>query len=268
MASTHFAEPNQLATQGQRCDSMASADSPGPADTPENCFSARFFYILAGILAVCGLLAFFLDHAVSGQLAAPPHRFPFLGGDLEKLVALSEIFGHGMGVAMVVLAVFALDRVNRWRVGIVIGTASVAGLMATLMKFLLVARYRPMRFDFSQPISASFHQWFPFWHWFSMDELRETALQSFPSGHSATAAGLCVGLCFLYPHARWYFLLVAGLACFQRIAFWMHFPSDVCFGAALGMATATLLLTKARLPEAVHWCELKARQFGANRKPE
>lgn len=267
MASTHFVEPNNLASRNGSNDS-AAADSPALSETVGSRFSARFFYVLAGVLVACGLLAFFFDHAVSGQLAEPPHQFPFLGGDLKKLIALSEIFGHGMGVAMVVLAVFALDRVNRWRVGIVIGTASGAGLMATLMKFLLVARYRPMAFDFSQPISASFHQWFPFWHWFSMDELRETALQSFPSGHSATAAGLCVGLCYLYPHARWYFLLVAGLACFQRVVFWMHFPSDVCFGAAVGLVTATLMLTYGKLPQLVRWCESQAKQFRSIRQVE
>jgi len=229
-------------------------------DAKETRFPVRSFWILSAALAGCGLLSFFIDHAVSGHLAAPPHEFRFVGGDVKKLVALSEVFGHGTGVIMVVLAVFALDLANRWKVGLLLGTAFGAGLMANVAKFLGIARYRPHAFDFSLPIWDSFHQWFPFLSWFSQEELRQSALQSFPSGHSATAAGLCVGLCFLYPHARWYFLLVAGLACFQRVVFRMHFPSDVFLGASLGMATATFLLTYGRLPELVAWAELKLRK--------
>lgn len=234
-------------------------------DEKETRFPARFFFLLSAVMAVCGVLSFFIDHAISGQLATPPHEFRFVGGDLKKLVALSEVFGHGTGVIMVVLAVFALDLANRWKVGLLLGTAFGAGLMANVAKFFGIARYRPHAFDFSMPIWDSFYQWFPFMSWLSQDELRQSALQSFPSGHSATAAGLCVGLCFLYPHARWYFLLVAALACFQRVAFRMHFPSDVFLGAALGMATATFLLTYGRLPKMVSWAESK---LGKNRLTE
>ncbi|QDU76165.1 PAP2 superfamily protein [Bremerella volcania] len=232
-------------------------------DSKKALFPARFFFVLSGALVTCGMLSFFIDHAVSGQLAAPPHEFRFIEGDLKKLVALSEVFGHGTGVIMVVLAVFALDLANRWKVGLLLGTAFGAGLMANVAKFFGIARYRPHAFDFSLSIWDSFYQWFPFLGWLSQEELRQSALQSFPSGHSATAAGLCVGLCFLYPHARWYFLLVAALACFQRVAFRMHFPSDVFLGAALGMATATILLTYGRLPELVAWAESKIRKTKA-----
>lgn len=232
--------------------------SPAPLPQDKQ-FDGRFFLILAAILAVCGCLSFFIDSAISRQLAEPPHEFRFIGGDLKKLISLSEVFGHGTGVAMVVLAVFALDLQNRWKVGLLIATAFGAGLMANVAKFIGVARQRPHAFDFSQPIWDSFYQTFPFLYWFSQEELRQAAYQSFPSGHSATAAGLCVGLCYLYPHARWYFLLVTCLACFQRVAFRMHFTSDALLGAALGMATATLLLMYGRVPQMVGWAERKIR---------
>lgn len=238
----------------------ADSAPPCPATFPqEKQFDGRFFLILSAVLGVCGCLSLFVDSTISGQLAEPPHEFRFIGGDLKKLISLSEVFGHGTGVAMVVLAVFALDLQNRWKVGLLIATAFGAGLMANVAKFLGVARQRPHAFDFSQPIWDSFYQTFPFLHWFSQEELRQAAYQSFPSGHSATAAGLCVGLCYLYPHARWYFLLVAGLACFQRVAFRMHFTSDAFLGAALGMATATLLLMYGRVPQMVAWAERKIR---------
>ena len=227
--------------------------------TLEQDFDGRFYLVLSLALAIVGCSAFFVDRTISGQLAEPPHEFRYIGGDLKKLISLSEVFGHGTGVAMVVLAVFALDLQNRWKVGLLIATAAGGGMAANFAKFFGVARYRPHAFDFSQPIWDSFYQWFPFLNWFSQEELRQAALQSFPSGHSATAAGLCVGLSFLYPHARWYFFLVAALACFQRVAFRMHFTSDAFLGAALGMSTATVFLTYGRLPELVAWAESKIR---------
>ncbi len=246
----------------QEAESHYAAPCPAPnsIDAKEDRFPAHYFLILSAILAICGVLSFLIDHPISRQLSDPPHEFRFIGGDLKKLVALSEVFGHGTGVIMVVLAVFALDMANRWKAGLLLGTAFGAGMIANLAKFFGIARYRPHAFDFSLQIWDSFYQWFPFLSWLSQAELRGSALQSFPSGHSATAAGLCVGLCFLYPHARWYFLLVAALACFQRVAFRMHFPSDVFLGAALGMATATFLLTYGRLPELVKWVESKLRK--------
>ncbi|PQO25416.1 hypothetical protein C5Y96_24045 [Blastopirellula marina] len=258
--TTHHA--NAKVESPRQAESSYAAPLPAPSlmDAKVERFPARFFIVLSGVLALCGVLSLFIDHAVSGQLAAPPHEFRYIEGDLKKLIALSEVFGHGTGVIMVVLAVFALDLANRWKVGLLLGTAFGAGLMANVAKFFGIARYRPHAFDFSLSIWDSFYQWFPFMNWLSQDELRQSALQSFPSGHSATAAGLCVGLCFLYPHARWYFLLVTALACFQRVVFQMHFPSDVCLGAALGMATATFLLTYGRLPEAVAWAESKIRK--------
>lgn len=257
---THHAKAE--AGSPREAESPYALPSPSPAlmQDKEDRFPARFFVVLSVVLAICGVLSFYIDHAVSSQLAEPPHEFRYVGGDLKKLVALAEVFGHGTGVIMVVLAVFALDLANRWKVGLLLGTAFGAGLMANVVKFFGVARYRPHAFDFSLPIWDSFYQWFPFISWLSQAELRQSALQSFPSGHSATAAGLCVGLCFLYPHARWYFLLVAALACFQRVVFRMHFPSDVFLGAALGMSTATVLLTYGRLPDLVVWAESKIRK--------
>lgn len=254
-AETEFDSPRREVISHE-----SPAPSPASMAAKDRRFPARFFLILAVVLFICGLLSFFIDHAIGKQLAEPPHEFRFIGGDVKKLVALSEVFGHGTGVLLVVLAVFALDLENRWKVGLLLGTAFGAGMMANVAKFFGIARYRPHAFDFSLPIWDSFYQWFPFLTWFSQEELRGSALQSFPSGHSATAAGLCVGLCYLYPHARWYFLLLAGLACFQRVVFRMHFPSDVCLGAALGLVTATFLLTYGRLPQLVDWLEKKIRR--------
>jgi undecaprenyl-diphosphatase len=66
-------------------------------------------------------------------------------------------------------------------------------------------------------------------------------LQSFPSGHAATAAGLAVALAVLYPRGRWLFAVLAVLAALQRVEVQSHFPSDVLAGAALGCLTGALV---------------------------
>ena len=56
---------------------------------------------------------------------------------------------------------------------------------------------------------------------------------------AASAAGLAMGLAWLYPRGRVLFLLLAISAGGQRIVSGDHFASDVVWGAALGCFCAT-----------------------------
>jgi len=67
-------------------------------------------------------------------------------------------------------------------------------------------------------------------------------LMSFPSGHSAVAAGLATALAWKYPHGTLTFGLLAAAAGLQRVASSAHYPSDVAFGAAIGVAVAAICL--------------------------
>ncbi len=87
---------------------------------------------------------------------------------------------------------------------------------------MLVARTRPLAFDFHHDVWATFGRWLP----------ATSVAQSFPSGHTATAAGLALGLAAMYPKGRWLFLLLAVLVGCQRIECGAHFLSDVLCGAA------------------------------------
>ena len=66
-------------------------------------------------------------------------------------------------------------------------------------------------------------------------------LQSFPSGHTATAVGLTVGLIRLYPHGRHLFVALAVLAASQRMAASAHYLSDTVAGAAIGLFFAAVV---------------------------
>ncbi|HBE71417.1 MAG TPA: hypothetical protein DDW52_25000 [Planctomycetaceae bacterium] len=71
--------------------------------------------------------------------------------------------------------------------------------------------------------------------------------RSFPSGHSATAWGLAIGLCLAFPRASGVLVFVATLASIQRISSGAHYPSDVLAGAAIACFWATVILWCTRL---------------------
>ncbi len=159
-----------------------------------------------------------------------------LPGDLRKGLNLVEAFSHGIGVALICVAVFVLDRARRrflWRLA---ACPLIAGIMGNLGK-CLIARARPSAFDLSQPIMESFGTWLPFLFLADWDH----PWQSFPSGHTATAAGFAVGLTWMYPHGRVLFVALTVLAAMQRMAESAHYLSDTLGGAAVGLFAATLI---------------------------
>jgi membrane-associated phospholipid phosphatase len=159
-----------------------------------------------------------------------------LPGDIRKGLNLMEAYAHGIGVGLICLTVFVLDRSRRkyiWR----LAACPIAGGLMGLLAKRLIARSRPMRFDLSQPIGESFGAWLPSWNVPGWDH----PLQSFPSGHVATAVGLTVALVRFYPHGRPLFIAFAVLAACQRMGSSAHFLSDTLAGAAVGLFFAAMV---------------------------
>jgi membrane-associated phospholipid phosphatase len=204
--------------------------------------SLRTAGVLAVSLVIAGIAALAIDLPVAeGHLAdklglASPFRMP---GDLRKAIHLCEVFGHGIGAGLILLAVYFLDPVGRPRIPRMVACVLGAGLTADAIK-MLVARARPhalvdQHIDFSQTtVFETFGPLLPLW-------TEGHAGQSFPSAHAATAAGLAVALAWRYPHGRWVFAAFALLAGYQRVVAGAHFVSDVCWGLAAGLAVATLI---------------------------
>jgi len=163
-----------------------------------------------------------------------------LPGDLVGLLNWSEAFAHGIGVALIALVAIRLDSFRRWHWPRTLCMAYGAGLLVNCVK-LLIGRHRPRQFlelqlD-SSTVMDTFAGWLPL-----LSNGLDHSVQSFPSGHTATACGLAVGLSRSYPQARWLFYCLAALAAAQRLNARAHYLSDVLAGAAIGLCAAGLLL--------------------------
>jgi membrane-associated phospholipid phosphatase len=188
-------------------------------------------FAIPALLILLGIAALTIDIPLAQWFKS--QKFPSY---LKKICDLAEVFGHGAGVALILLTVWVLAPQQRPRLPRIICCAYLAGLLADGMKMLL-ARGRPYKTNLNSIGSVwnTFHNWFPL---FSSN----SASQSFTSAHTATAVGLALGLTWLLPRGKWLFACFALLLALQRIAGPYHFASDTLWGAAIGWLVATACL--------------------------
>lgn len=201
----------------------------GPAATQVAASRRRPTWLVPVTLAAFAVLALPLDLAVV-RWATSGH----LPGSVEKAIRLSEAFAHGVGATVILIAVFLLDRANRARIPRLIAGTVLGGLLANGIK-LIVSRTRPRAFDLHGNVLDSFSGWFSLGRLPSLQE-------GFPSAHAATGFALASMLSWRYPAGRTFFFVLAAVSGAQRIVSAAHFPSDVLFGAALGVLGAWLCL--------------------------
>jgi undecaprenyl-diphosphatase len=65
---------------------------------------------------------------------------------------------------------------------------------------------------------------------------------SFPSGHTLHAVSFATVIAYHYPLAAFIVVPYALIVAISRMVLGLHYPSDVVVGAALGVATAALVL--------------------------
>ena len=181
--------------------------------------------------------------------------------EFMRFLNFSEVCGHGIGVATILLAAAVLDPsllksasgghgaaarfgslpISRDLIRMVAATFA-GGIMANIIKFTPLDRVRPRAADLSAVASALG----TFGNSLATSMASHSDINSFPSGHAATAAGLAAALSWKYPRGNWLFFLLAASAAAQRIATSAHYPSDVFMGAALGLACAAAMLGSSR----------------------
>ena len=213
--------------------------------------SPHRLYWLALVLALLAPLALWIDLPVARtciqQHGMTPHAIRKIV-DLHKLLALSEVFAHGIGVVLIISTVLVLDPARRLRDALRLFVCSLgAGITADVVK-LFVGRTRPNAFDFEGGIVQTFVGWAPLLTLDNAGEALSRNIQSFPSAHTATAFGLAVALGWLYPRGRALFFAFAILAAIQRIDAGAHYVSDTLAAAALGCLAATLSIDSRRWP--------------------
>lgn len=103
-------------------------------------------------------------------------------------------------------------------------TGSIAIIIGDGFKYLL-GRYRPIMF-FEHNLYGM--------HFFSS----EWALNSTPSGHTIRAFSLLTAVSLLYKRFTVVFISIATLIGASRVIVTAHYPSDVLFGAFIGIFTA------------------------------
>ncbi|GAA1743593.1 phosphatase PAP2 family protein [Microcella frigidaquae] len=133
---------------------------------------------------------------------------------------LLNVFGGTWSIVAVVailIAVLLLRR--RWREALRIGVTVAAASGASTVLKLLIARPRPL------------------------DGIVDTGLDSFPSGHTTTAAALTVAIALAFPH-MWSWVLAAAwvpVMAVSRTYLLVDWATDVLTGAVLGASVALIV---------------------------
>lgn len=113
---------------------------------------------------------------------------------------------------------------------LVFSSVVISGIGINIIK-VIVARYRPPAL-FSDNLYGFSGFDFGF------------LVNSFPSGHSATAFSAYVALMLLFPRYKYLFLIIATLIALSRVFLAVHYFSDVLIGSLIGTLTSIYLYDK------------------------
>ncbi|EKV32332.1 Membrane-associated phospholipid phosphatase [Caenispirillum salinarum AK4] len=120
-----------------------------------------------------------------------------------------------------------LRRVRAW--GFMVLSMLLSGALIHVVKFT-TGRIRP---EDMLNTDTPLYGFYPF-----------SGEQSFPSGHSQAIFSAMVALGILFPRHRWWFIGIASLVAFSRVATYQHFLSDIIAGSAIGVLVTLGLARK------------------------
>ncbi|ADB17608.1 phosphoesterase PA-phosphatase related protein [Pirellula staleyi DSM 6068] len=187
---------------------------------------------LAVVLAALAALSLLVDM----QVARYWHQVK-LGGDVRNFFRMIEAFAYGYTVLILIFMVSAIDpRGARILPRLLLCTYG-PGVLVNIVK-VSVSRMRPSSIDdLNVSVMSTFGALFPFLvDGTSLDH----RMQSFPSGHTATATGFAAALAILYPQRAWVFVILPVVAALQRLQSESHFLSDTLSAASLACFAVAL----------------------------
>lgn len=185
--------------------------------------------IATGITAVIYLvLYFFFDKAIDLWIQHNcSNTWLFNSGTFISRFAQSAPLKLGIALCFILIIISdpSMKRQSTRYVLYICTSASIAIIIGDGLKYLL-GRYRPiMLFE---------HNLYGL-HFFSS----EWALNSTPSGHTLRAFSLLTAASLLYKRFSIIFISVAALIGASRVIVTDHYPSDVLFGAFIGIFSAS-----------------------------
>ena len=211
-------------------------------------FSDERLQVLAVFLSIAGCVALaasplvmIADRVVSAAVRGGP-----MPGDLRKAIELSEAFAHGSGVAVILISVLLVCSRPRKAIWTVILMTAASGITANVLKAVFV-RARPYTYDSQADLVTDVTGW----EFLGSGNFWDASQRSFPSGHTATAWGLAIGLSLLLPRGRILFVCLAILATYQRLYSGAHFPSDTVAGFGVACLICGMVLFVPRLRQSL-----------------
>lgn len=174
-----------------------------------NCNGKRLYFFQKG--AVClNTMEFAILDFIQNNI-----RCGFLDFLMPKITALGNA-----GILWIILTVIFLISKKYRNTGIVMAAALILDLIGcNLILKPLVARERPFEINSAVNLLISAPKDY-----------------SFPSGHTA-ASFAAVGAMYFTKYKHWkIFGVIALIIAFSRLYLYVHFPTDVLFGALLGIA--------------------------------
>ena len=147
-------------------------------------------------------------------------------GEFFSALAGSTYIRPALALAFIAVLVSDPGRKRTWATALlyVCLSLAIAWCVGEGLKYLL-GRYRPiMLFDDNL---YGFHFLSGKWE-----------MNSTPSGHTLRAFAVCTSLCVLFRRYMWFFIGLAVAIGLSRIAVTDHYPSDVVFGAFIGIFSA------------------------------
>ncbi len=143
------------------------------------------------------------------------------GPVLDRLMTGITFLGNGGWIWITAGLLLLLFPRTRAAGGCVLASLAIGFLVGNVILKNLAARPRPCWLDASVPLLVAVPRDF-----------------SFPSGHSLIAFAGAVSIWRMHPGWGWTAVALAGLIAFSRLYLFVHFPTDVLAGAAIGTAIA------------------------------
>jgi len=179
------------------------------------------------VLSIAFLSYFFIDKTLALHAANNSCDIKTIIGTLSPL-GLSKYYLIGFFIIFLLTYKYKKD-ISKASLYI-FSSVALSGIIVLLIKFIF-ARYRPPKFIHEQLFGFN---WFDFGY----------IVNSFPSGHSATAFSVFTAFAMLMPKYKWLFLIFAALIALSRVAIGVHFLSDILVGSLIGALTSIYLYDK------------------------